>query len=123
MSKLPSDYYAPSVRGCISGLVSLAAFCGGIYRGICHANGTLVDSNLENVLIFGPITASIPISINLGNQVINDPRVDLFSDSDKDTEGCEKGCGIGCGIIGGMGAMALSHGVGYLIGNFLGHHI
>jgi len=119
--EVPSDYYRPSAVGCAGALTTLAALGTGIYRGLCAANGTHLNSGLENVLAFGPSVLSIPLSIGMGKKLSSDPRImSQFPQMSEEQRQSAAGCGTGCSTIGMAGTMYLLHQVGYAIGSWLG---
>jgi len=117
MPLIPDSYYRPSARGCAQALTTLAAFGGGVYRGLCASHGAPVDPNLERLLVFGPSAASIPLAYSLGNQAINDPQ--MREKMPPVPQGAE-GCYVGCSTVVTAGAIYAIHQAGFFVGSWLG---
>jgi hypothetical protein len=125
--EIPAEYYKPSKMNFAMGFTSLVAFSGGIYRGVCEAHGTPLAPNLENILLWGPIAASVPLSLTRGKEMMNDPRISSQmprppAGVPTEVENSAKGCSVGCSAVVGVGMVAFSHGLGYLLGSYIGKH-
>ena len=118
---------ATAALGCGGSLILLGSFVSGFYLGNSQARGQVVDSNITNMLKYGPtalggiysiISANALFSVpgNLEEMMKNAPS----NISHEQAEGCAKGCApVISGIVGSvlMGAVTYA---GYAVGHAMG---
>ena len=126
--KIPSDYYKPSAKSALMGLISLTAFSGGVYRGVCAINGTPVEPTLENILMWAPSIIAVPLVYKQIKEMVSDERIksqikeQTPSQMPELAEGCTTGYTTIVVPLISAGLVRLIHGAGYLVGNLIGRH-